>query len=88
LRHEVILSLYTSQAGDDGGLRREPDLFAPDETPEKQSPSTDLALLDDEFTTDSQVNDPLSRSQAVQRAHAINNGTNKVGDRSDMLPHF
>lgn len=88
LRHEVILSLYTSQAGDEGGLRREPDLFAPDETSEKQSPSTDLALLDDEFSTDSQVNDPLSKSQAVQRAHAINNGANKVGDRSDMLPDF
>lgn len=78
--------------GDEGGLRQEPDLFAGDADQQVEKPVIDTALLDDEFTTDTKSIDPLSRSQsnslatsqAIQRAHAINNGD----QRTDMLPDF
>ncbi|MFK5978155.1 MAG: conjugal transfer protein TraG [Rhizobiaceae bacterium] len=79
-------------SGDEGGLRREPDLFDTETDQNQNKPVIDTALLDDEFTTDIQTVDPLSRSQsnsransqAIQRAHALNNSD----DRNDMLPDF
>ncbi len=84
LQRQLKTNMQTGLTGDDDGIRREPDLFDErfDKQPEK--PVIDTALLDDEFTTDSQIVDPLSRTRTIQRAHAINNG-----DRgTDMLPDF
>ncbi len=84
LQRQLKTTMQAGFNGDDGGIRQEPDLFDErfDKQPEK--PAIDTALLDDEFTTDSQIIDPLSRTRAIQRAHAINNG-----DRgADMLPDF
>jgi len=99
MSRELQRQLKSSAAtnGDEGGLRREPDLFDAETDQNQNKPIIDTALLDDEFTTDIQNIDPLSRSQsnsltnsqAIQRAHAINNGVNEVDDRrTDMLPDF
>ena len=84
LHRQLSGTIVAGSNGDDGGLRREPDLF---DVPTNQAPDTpaiDTALLDDEFAADAGVADPLSRSQILQRAHALNNGD----DRTDMLPDF
>ncbi len=93
LKRQLFASTTVGGDGDEGGLRQEPDLFAGDADQQVEKPVIDTALLDDEFTTDTKTIDPLSRShsnaQAIQRAHAINNGVNSVDDRrADMLPDF
>ena len=88
LKRQLFASTTVGGDGDEGGLRQEPDLFAGDADQQVEKPVIDTALLDDEFTTDAKTIDPLSRShstaQAIQRAHAINNGD----QRTDMLPDF
>ncbi|HPR06550.1 MAG TPA: conjugal transfer protein TraG [Denitromonas sp.] len=78
--------------GDEGGLKQEPSLFDTFGTAPDPTPSTDLALLDDDFDGGTTSTDALARSQtrqrdanrAVQRAHAINND----GHKPDLLPEF
>ena len=88
LKRQMFVSTTTTGNGDEGGLRQEPDLFAGDADQQDEKPVIDTVLLDDEFTTDTKTIDPLSLShstaQAIQRAHAINNGD----QRTDMLPDF
>jgi hypothetical protein len=70
------------EAGEDGGLTREPWNEATATTPEPPSSGNDLALLDDDFGAATANTDPMARS-AASRAYGVN-----AADGDDALPVF
>ncbi|MCR9121010.1 MAG: conjugal transfer protein TraG [Phyllobacteriaceae bacterium] len=97
LQHQVIADHLAETAGDEGGLKREPQLFDHDRTPPEPNPAADIALLDDDFGGGTDKADALSRSKdqaraqtrVVQRAHAINSPSESAGGRKpDLMPEF
>ena len=77
---------------DDGGLKHEPSLFDGFGDKPESNAASDIALLEDDFDAGTGPADALRRpqdmtrrqTQAVQRAHAINND----GSTKDLMPEF
>lgn len=97
LQHESASDQFAAgaDASDEGGPKQQPTLFDEFGPALKTTPTTDLALLDDDFDgieSSNEQADPLARSQTqsrqqsqtLQRAHAINND----GVQPDLLREF
>lgn len=96
LQRQIIADQFNCSS-DEGGLKREPTLFDEFGTASDASKTTDLDLLDDDFDAGTANADALARSQVksrqraqtLQRAHAMNNGTESVhGVQPDLLREF
>lgn len=91
LRRQSFAALASGGA-DEGGLKQQPTLFDELGAQQKTSPTSDLALLEDDFEASSGTTDALSKSQkqsrtqtqAIRRAHALNND----GKQLDLLQEF
>ena len=88
LHRQIFSSQATSASDDEGGLKQQSTLFDEVGAMPDTIPATDLALLDDDFDTSSvqadASNQSQSRSQTIQRAHALNNGEKQL----DLLQEF
>lgn len=96
LQRQIIADQF-NYSSDEGGLKREPTLFDEFGTAPDASKTADLALLDDDFDAGTANADALARSQVkshqraqtLQRAHAMNNGTESMhGVQPDLLREF